>query len=47
MRLLSDNRLACERLGWQPQVSLDQGLEETIAWIQAHPDMYRAGMYEF
>ena len=47
MRLLSDNSLARERLGWQPQVSLDQGLEQTIAWIRAHPELYRVGMYEF
>jgi nucleoside-diphosphate-sugar epimerase len=47
MRLLSDNSLARERLGWQPEVSLDQGLEQTIDWIQDHPELYRAGMYEF
>ena len=47
MRLLSDNSLARERLGWQPQVSLDQGLEQTTAWIRAHPELYRVGMYEF
>ena len=47
MRLLSDNSLARERLGWQPEVSLDEGLEQTIAWIQDHPELYRIGMYEF
>jgi nucleoside-diphosphate-sugar epimerase len=29
-----DNRLARERLGWQPQVSLKKGLERTIAWYR-------------
>lgn len=47
MRLLSDNSLARERLGWGPEVSLDDGLEQTIAWIRAHPELYRVGMYEF
>jgi NAD dependent epimerase/dehydratase len=44
-RLLSDNRLAAERLGWSPRVSLEQGLQETIAWIHAHLDHYRLGEY--
>jgi dTDP-glucose 4,6-dehydratase len=47
MRLLSDNCLARERLGWQPEVSLEEGLEQTIGWVQAHPELYRAGTYEF
>ena len=47
MRLLSDHSLARERLGWKPEVSLDQGLEQTIAWVRAHPALYRAGRYEF
>lgn len=29
-----DSALAQRKLGWQPQVSLDQGLEPTIAWFQ-------------
>ena len=47
MRLLSDNSRARECLGWQPEVSLDEGLEQTIDWIREHPELYRAGMYEF
>jgi NAD dependent epimerase/dehydratase len=46
-RLLSDNRLAGEVLGWQPEVSLDQGLNKTIAWISDHLDLYQVGSYEF
>ncbi len=46
-RLRSDNSLAGECLGWHPEVSLDQGLEQTIAWIQDHLDLYRVGTYEF
>jgi dTDP-glucose 4,6-dehydratase len=47
LRLVSDNRLACERLGWEPEVTLDQGLENTIAWIRDHLELYRVGTYEF
>ena len=47
MRLLSDHSLARERLGWKPEFSLDEGLEQTIAWVREHPELYRAGRYEF
>ena len=47
LRLISDNRLAREKLGWSPQVSLDEGLERTIAWIRDHLDLYQPGRYEF
>ncbi len=47
LRLISDNRLAREKLGWSPQVSLDDGLDRTIAWIRAHMELYRPGRYEF
>lgn len=39
-RLISDNRLAAELLGWRPRVSLKQGLERTIEWIRSHPDSF-------
>ena len=45
-RLLSDNRLAKERLDWTPQVSLRQGLEQTIDWIRKHAEFYSAGKYQ-
>lgn len=44
-RLLADNRLAGERLGWKPQVDLDQGLKETIEWVREHLAHYRLGEY--
>jgi NAD dependent epimerase/dehydratase len=47
LRLISDNRLAREKLGWSPQVSLDEGLERTIEWIRQHLDLFRPGRYEF
>jgi dTDP-glucose 4,6-dehydratase len=45
-RLLSDNALARELLGWTPQASLDEGLELTIEWIARHLDRYRPGTYQ-
>jgi dTDP-glucose 4,6-dehydratase len=47
LRLLSDNTLAHRLLAWQPVVSLDQGLDQTIAWIRDHLDLYQIGKYEF
>lgn len=46
-RLISDNTLARNTLGWLPQVDIEQGLDQTIAWIKVHLDLYRPGAYEF
>ena len=46
MRLLSDNSLAHEKLGWQPQTSWEEGLRQTIAWIDANLGLFRVGQYE-
>jgi NAD dependent epimerase/dehydratase len=45
-RLLSDNGKAQALLGWQPQVSFQQGLWQTIDWLAYHLDRYRVGVYE-
>ncbi|RME85156.1 MAG: NAD-dependent epimerase/dehydratase family protein [Caldilineae bacterium] len=45
-RLLSDNGRAQVLLGWRPEVSLDEGLRRTIAWVGQHLDMYRVGEYQ-
>src|SRR4051794_691907 len=45
-RLLSDNSLARELLGWTPKHSLDEGLGITIAWLERHIDRYRPGTYQ-
>jgi NAD dependent epimerase/dehydratase len=45
-RLLSDNRLARERLGWAPQVSLRDGLSTTINWISKNMDLYHPDEYQ-
>jgi dTDP-glucose 4,6-dehydratase len=47
LRLVSDNSLARATLNWQPQVSLDEGLDLTIEWIKKHLDLYCIGKYEF
>jgi len=46
LRLWADNRKATALLGWRPQVSLDDGLARTVAWIRANLDRYRPGVYE-
>lgn len=44
-RLLSDNRLARQKLGWQPEVTLQDGLRRTIAWVAEHLDWYQPDHY--
>lgn len=44
-RLLSDNRLAAEILGWTPQVTLAAGLAKTISWVGDHLAQFRGGVY--
>jgi NAD dependent epimerase/dehydratase len=45
-RLLSDNRLARELLGWTPKVSLRDGLIKTIEWISEHRQYYQSLEYQ-
>jgi dTDP-glucose 4,6-dehydratase len=45
-RLLSDNSLARQRLGWQPLVDLPVGLSQTIAWVSDHLGHYRPNEYQ-
>ena len=44
-RLLADTTRARELLGWQAEISLEDGLQKTIDWIQANMDRYRPGVY--
>ncbi|MEM8884660.1 MAG: SDR family NAD(P)-dependent oxidoreductase [Planctomycetota bacterium] len=45
MRLVCDASEARALFGWQPRVDLDEGLDETIAYLRAHLDDYRTGEY--
>lgn len=44
-RLIADNSLAHELLGWEPAVSLEEGLEKTIAWMRENSRFYRPDVY--
>jgi dTDP-glucose 4,6-dehydratase len=44
-RLLADNTRARQLLGWEPRVSLEDGLQRTIAWLRENQHWYRAGIY--
>ena len=44
-RLLADNVLASELLGWKPCVNLEEGLQRTIDWIQKNPEGYCPRVY--
>lgn len=44
-RLISSPALARELTGWQPQVSLREGLTETLEWIAANTHRYRVDEY--
>ena len=45
-RLLADNRSAKVVLGWEPRVSLFDGIRQTVDWINNHLDHYRVGQYQ-
>jgi dTDP-glucose 4,6-dehydratase len=45
-RLLADNRLVRERVGWAPGVSLEEGLLQTVEWIRLHLNYYQDGRYQ-
>ena len=44
-RLLAGNALARELMGWAPKYTLDEALDETIAWVRDNPGLFRAGSY--
>ena len=44
-RLCADPGKARKLLGWKSSVSLEDGLCETIAWIEHHLQTYRIGVY--
>jgi dTDP-glucose 4,6-dehydratase len=44
-RLLAGTTLAESLWGWKPHYSLDQGLDETIAWVRDHLRLFRVDAY--
>jgi NAD dependent epimerase/dehydratase len=44
-RLLAGTALAQSLWKWKPSYTLDQGLEETIAWVRDHVSRYRTEFY--
>lgn len=45
MQLICDRSRAGSALDWRPAYSLQQGLSETIRWMQQHLDRYKADFY--
>lgn len=44
-RLVADAAQAEALLGWRPQVTLEAGLAEVVAFVRARPDLYRPEEY--
>jgi NAD dependent epimerase/dehydratase len=44
-RLLADNTLARTLLGWEPAVTLEDGLTQTIEWMRQNLNRYRPDVY--
>jgi NAD dependent epimerase/dehydratase len=44
-RLVSDPQLARQLLGWEPKISLREGVTQTLEWIASNPNRYRVGEY--
>ena len=47
LQLRSDNSQARRVLDWHPEITLDKGLDMTVAWLKEHLECYRIGRYEF
>ncbi len=43
--LVADATKARELLGWEPEVSLDEGLVRTIDWVRENPRLYDPAVY--
>ncbi len=45
MKLVCDNRLALNLAGWEPKVSLKEGISMTVDWMKDHAGSYKTGIY--
>jgi NAD dependent epimerase/dehydratase len=45
MTLLSNPQRACDVMGWQPRVSLREGLQRVVAFVKEHPELYQGQTY--
>ncbi|MFE9119478.1 GDP-mannose 4,6-dehydratase [Streptomyces sp. NPDC007172] len=45
-RLLSDNTRAREWAGWSPEVTLEEGLKRTSAWVEENLALFAPGRYQ-
>jgi NAD dependent epimerase/dehydratase len=43
--LICDNSLAARVMGWQPRVTLDDGLRQVIEYVDAHRARFKADLY--
>ena len=43
--LICNNQKAKEMIGWEPKVSLDEGLEKTINWFKENLKEYKSELY--
>jgi dTDP-glucose 4,6-dehydratase len=44
-RLLADSTLARTLLGWEPAVTLEEGLAQTVDWVRQNLHRYRSDVY--
>lgn len=44
-KLICDNSLADQLMGWKPSVTLEEGLALTISWIREHIELYKLNQY--
>jgi nucleoside-diphosphate-sugar epimerase len=45
MKLVCDNSIITNQLGWKPHYSIEEGLQETIEFISKHIDLYKPEQY--